>query len=64
MVKAFIESGEYRRRFFGAPSGNQEGQTLLRAFAQEVENSWGRPNRVTLKALANSSPGFVLKPWV
>jgi hypothetical protein len=25
MVKAFIESGEYRRRFFGASTGNQEG---------------------------------------
>jgi len=22
------------------------------------------PNRVTLKALANVSPGFALKPWV
>jgi hypothetical protein len=25
MVKAFIESGEYRQRFFGAPGGNQQG---------------------------------------
>jgi hypothetical protein len=25
MVKAFIESSEYRQRFFGAPTGNQEG---------------------------------------
>ena len=28
MVKAFIESGEYRRRFFGASNGNQEGQAV------------------------------------
>ena len=45
MVKAFIESGEYRRPFFGASSGNQEGQAaetdaqLLSDFAQKVENS-------------------------
>jgi len=25
MFKSFIESGEYRRRFFGASTGNQEG---------------------------------------
>ncbi|HEV7892031.1 MAG TPA: hypothetical protein VGP08_15405 [Pyrinomonadaceae bacterium] len=28
MVKAFIESGEYRRRFAGAPEGNQQGPTI------------------------------------
>jgi hypothetical protein len=33
-------------------------------FRQEVENSTAVPNRVTLKALANVSPGFALKPWV
>jgi len=25
MVRAFIESSEYRQRFFGAPGGNQQG---------------------------------------
>ena len=25
MVKAFLVSGEYRQRFGGSPSGNQEG---------------------------------------
>jgi hypothetical protein len=25
LVRAFIESGEFRLRFFGAPTGNQEG---------------------------------------
>ncbi|MCM3900292.1 MAG: hypothetical protein ND866_01145, partial [Pyrinomonadaceae bacterium] len=29
MVKAFIESGEYRQRFFGAPDGNQQGSLQL-----------------------------------
>ena len=28
MVKAFIESAEYRRRFGGAPLGNQEAEKL------------------------------------
>jgi hypothetical protein len=32
--------------------------------AQKVEKLKVRQNRVTLKALANVSPGFALKPWV
>ncbi|MFL6334691.1 MAG: hypothetical protein ACJ754_15370 [Pyrinomonadaceae bacterium] len=28
MVKAFIESVEYRRRFGGAPEGNQQGPAV------------------------------------
>jgi hypothetical protein len=28
MVRAFIESFEYRRRFHGAPGGNQEGGSV------------------------------------
>jgi hypothetical protein len=42
MVKAFIVSGEYRVRFFGSTSGNQEappdgGQvSRLRSFADAV----------------------------
>jgi Calx-beta domain len=29
MVRAFIESTEYRQRFFGSPSGNQQGVEVL-----------------------------------
>ena len=34
MVKAFIESGEYLQRFFGAPGGNQEGAQEMSALGQ------------------------------
>jgi hypothetical protein len=34
MVKAFIESGEYRQRFFGAASGNQEGTERVSSLDQ------------------------------
>ncbi|HEX8720012.1 MAG TPA: hypothetical protein VF736_05175, partial [Pyrinomonadaceae bacterium] len=29
MVRAFIESIEYRRRFQGSPTGNQEGSSVI-----------------------------------
>jgi hypothetical protein len=32
MVRAFIESFEYRQRFFGAPGGNQQGNVEAAGF--------------------------------
>jgi hypothetical protein len=47
MVKAFVESGEYRHRFGDAPEGNQlgwvEGANVWRKkWREELENSEGR----------------------
>lgn len=36
MVRAFIESAEYRQRFGGAPSGDQEATKLAAA----VKHDW------------------------
>jgi Calx-beta domain len=36
MVKAFIVSVEYRQRFFGSPTGNQQGSTRL----DQARGSW------------------------
>jgi len=40
MVRAFIESTEYRRRFQGAPGGNQEGTEPGAALPGEVGAAW------------------------
>ncbi len=54
MVKAFVISGEYRERFAGSPSGNQQSQQTLsetaHALRLELEKStpWfmgGKPGR-------------------
>ena len=52
MVRAFIESDEYRQRFFGAPRGNQQGsvRTPERHRSQMIWR-WSRPTASTLHPL-------------
>ena len=56
MVRAFIESIEYRQRFFGAPGGNQQGQPVEGADARSVIPTKWRDSR------ARSSP-IVFDPF-
>ena len=44
MVRAFIESGEYRQRFFGAPGGNQDAQEDFSAWIR----NFGRTIRTAI----------------
>lgn len=44
MVKAFIESAEYRERFFGSATGNQQGT--------EMQSEAGRGERTPLATVA------------
>ena len=52
MVRAFIESAEYRQRFFGSSSGNQQGSPVQGAGLKQ--STWG-------DGLARAAP-FLLDP--
>ena len=42
MVKAFLESAEYRQRFFGAPGGNQQNTVTQTISLRREQDHSGR----------------------